>query len=97
MEQQQKTNTLAIISLIMGLISVPLGWITCALPNIAAIILGILAQNQIKRDGSKGAGLAKTGVILGALGLVILIGVIILSWSEIGSFINTITHFETGV
>ncbi|MFZ2964900.1 MAG: DUF4190 domain-containing protein [Rhodoglobus sp.] len=48
------TNVLAIISLIAAFVIAPVG-----------IILGFIAQNQIKTSGEGGAGLAKAGIILG--------------------------------
>lgn len=48
------TNTLAIIALIAAFVIAPLG-----------IVLGFIAQGQIKTSGEAGAGLAKAGIILG--------------------------------
>lgn len=66
-----KTNTLAIIALILGIV-VPLG----------GIITGHIALGQIKRTGEAGRGLALAGTIIGyaltALGILITIGYIIL-------------------
>jgi len=52
----QKTNTLAIIALILGIV-IPLGGIIC----------GPIALGQIKRTGEAGAGLAKAGLIIGII------------------------------
>ena len=49
-----RTNTLAIIALIAAFVFAPVG-----------IILGVIAQKQIKQSGEAGAGLAKAGLILG--------------------------------
>lgn len=49
-----KTNTLAIIALILGII-VPIGGIIC----------GPIALSQIKRTGENGRGLALAGLIIG--------------------------------
>jgi hypothetical protein len=49
-----KTNTLAIVALVLGIV-LPLG----------GIIVGHLALNQIKKTGEAGHGLALTGTILG--------------------------------
>jgi len=49
-----RTNTLAIVALVLGL-TVPIGGIIC----------GHMALNQIKRTGEAGHGLALAGVILG--------------------------------
>jgi hypothetical protein len=52
----QKTNTLAIVALILGIV-VPVGGIIC----------GPIALSQIKRTGEAGAGLAKAGLIIGII------------------------------
>jgi len=54
----QKTNGLAIASLILGIVGV----------SILAIILGHVGLNQIKRNGEQGRGMALAGVILGYIG-----------------------------
>ena len=50
----QKTNVLAIIALILGIV-VPIGGIIC----------GPIALGQIKRTGENGRGLALAGLIIG--------------------------------
>ena len=50
----QKTNTLAIVALILGIV-VPIGGIIC----------GPIALGQIKRTGEGGHGLAMAGLIIG--------------------------------
>jgi hypothetical protein len=62
------TNTLAIISLVAGIL--------CCIPVIsplAAIITGALALSQIKASPipQKGQGLAIAGIVLGSLGLLL--------------------------
>ncbi|WGW12850.1 DUF4190 domain-containing protein [Saxibacter everestensis] len=64
-----KTNVLAIIALILGIV-VPIGGIIC----------GPIALKQIKRTGENGAGLAKAGLIIG----IILTLVTIVSWIIVG-------------
>jgi hypothetical protein len=75
------TNTLAIVSLVLGVASY------FALPvigAIAAVVTGHLARGQIRRTGEDGAGLALAGLVLGyihlalaAIGIVILVIVLI--------------------
>lgn len=64
--QPTRSNGLAIASLVIGIISFLFGWagVFILLPAIAAVVLGIIA---LKKKQSK--GLALTGTILGALGL----------------------------
>lgn len=57
--QSEKTNTLAILSLIFGF-----------LVNIVGIVLGFVALNQIKRTGEKGRGLAIAGIVVGFISLI---------------------------
>jgi len=66
------TNILAIISLVASI----LGF------SIPGIIMGHIAQNQIKRTGDNGKGLALAGTIVGyaglALGIIVLIFYIVI-------------------
>lgn len=69
-----KTNTLAIISLVTGI----LGPFCCLFLTIAAIVCGHIARSQIKKNPLEtGNGLAVAGLILGYIGLVWHIAVII--------------------
>ncbi len=62
-----KTNTLAIVSLVLAFFI-----------SLGAVICGHIALSQIKKTGENGRGLAIAGLILGYLGLVAgLIGTII--------------------
>ena len=58
-----KTNTLAIVSLVLSIIGVHLG----------GIITGHIALGQIKRTGETGRGLALAGTIIGYVGLVLVV------------------------
>lgn len=69
-----KTNTLAIISLVMAFFI-----------SLGAVICGHIALGQIKKTGENGRGLAIAGLVLGYLGLVAgIIGTII--WISIFAF-----------
>jgi hypothetical protein len=63
----RRTNPLAIAALVCGIAGF------CAAPPaaIAAIILGHISLGQIRRDGDEGYGLAKAGLILGYVALVL--------------------------
>ena len=54
-----KTNTLAIVSLVLAFFV-----------SLGAVICGHIALSQIKRTGENGRGLAIAGLVLGYLGLV---------------------------
>jgi hypothetical protein len=58
---ETSTNTLAIVSLVSGL--------ACCVPfaNLAAIITGAIALNQIGTTNEKGKEMAIGGIVLGAL------------------------------
>lgn len=79
------TNTLAIVSLVLGIASY------VALPivgAIAAIVTGHLARGQIRRTGEGGSGYALAGLILGYAHLaiaVVLIGVVVIVAIVIGA------------
>jgi hypothetical protein len=67
-----RTNGLAITALIMGI----LGFLTCGVTSVLAIIFGHMGSAQIKRTGENGQGMALAGIILGW----ILTGLWILYW-----------------
>ena len=58
----QKTNTMAIASLVASVVGV-----CCGIGSIIGIVLGVVAINQIKQTGEKGQGLAIAGIAVGAL------------------------------
>src|SRR5262249_43211694 len=65
-----KTNALAIVSLVTGIL-----WVFW-LGSIAAIVCGLLALSQIKaKNGGRGLGIA--GLVLGGIGIVTLLFTII--------------------
>lgn len=70
----QRTNPLAIASLICGIIQF------AGLPAwIVAIVLGHWARRQIRQTGERGDGLAKAGLTLGYIGLALtVVGIVVL-------------------
>jgi len=66
--QQQKTNGLAIASLILGIGSIFLSFVI----GIVAIILGGVSLGQISHKNEGGKGMAITGIVLGALSLILI-------------------------
>ena len=69
--QPERTSTAAIISLVLGILSLP----CVGLPGIPAIIAGIVGLSAISRSRGRlgGQGFAVAGIILGAVGLVIVL------------------------
>jgi Domain of unknown function (DUF1707)/Domain of unknown function (DUF4190) len=59
----RRTSSLAVAALVCGLIP--------GLPQLAAIILGVLAIRQTQRTGERGMTLAVAGITLGALGVIL--------------------------
>lgn len=70
--QTAGTNGLAVASMILGI----LGFVTCGVTSVLAVIMGHVALAQIKRTGEQGHGMALAGVILGW----ILTGLWLLYW-----------------
>jgi Domain of unknown function (DUF4190) len=62
----QKTNSMAIASLVCSLVG-----FLCWLGSIVGIVLGIVAINQIKQTREDGQGLAVAGIAIGALSLIV--------------------------
>jgi hypothetical protein len=61
------TNTLAIVSLVMGLVW--FYWIG----SVLAVIFGVMSLRQIRERDEQGKGLAVAGIVIGAAGLVTLL------------------------
>ena len=55
-QQQRPTNVLAIVALVSIFVFTP-----------AALVLGIIARNQIKRTGEQGDGMALAAIIVGGI------------------------------
>jgi len=69
-----KTNSLAIASLVLGVVQFPL-WIALLLPGliaaVLAIVFGFVARQQIGRSGETSRGLALAGILLAGAGIVV--------------------------
>jgi hypothetical protein len=79
------TNTLAIVSMVLGIASYVFLPVIGA---IAAVVTGHMARSQIKRTGEGGSGFALAGLILGYVHLaiaVIVIGIIVIAVVIIGA------------
>ncbi|MDM7923141.1 MAG: DUF4190 domain-containing protein [Pyrinomonadaceae bacterium] len=80
--QATQNQTLALLSLIFGIASLVVGW-CCSLGLLlspAAVIMGIIAMSQIKRnpDQYTGRGLAIAGIVTGSVFLALYILFIII-------------------
>jgi uncharacterized protein YacL len=74
----QKTNVLAIVSLVSAFFI-----------SIVGIITGHIALSQIKKTGEQGRGLAIAGLIIGYIGLVVGIILAIVWFAIIGAAISS--------
>lgn len=78
-----RTNPLAIAALVCGIVQFSGLFFPAA---IVAIILGHKAQRQIRRTGEDGYGLAKAGLILGYIGIVLMVlPLLILAFLSLGA------------
>ena len=79
MTTHSKTNNLAIVSIILGSLSLPATFfvflIAGALFGIVSLVTGIFAYIQINKSDNKekGKGLALVGMILGSISIAILL------------------------
>ena len=66
-----KTNGLAIAATVLGIVAVLSAWVL--LPAVLALVFGLVSHSQIQRSGGAqgGRGLAITGIVLGAVGLLV--------------------------
>ena len=76
MNQQLQNNSLAIVSLVSGIISLPMVICCYGLPfNVIAIITGIIAMGQINKapETMTGKGMAIAGIVTGVVSFILLI------------------------
>ncbi|WP_382303785.1 DUF4190 domain-containing protein [Herbiconiux sp. UC225_62] len=78
----QKTNVLAIVSLVTSILSF----------NIIAVILGFIALSQIKKTGESGRGLAIAGIIIGGIGVIFWVVIIIIAVAAAATGAITTTY-----
>jgi hypothetical protein len=90
---QQQSQTVAILSMVFGLAGITFGWICGGFfLGLAAIILGLIALSQIKKNPSRYGGkpLALVGIITG--GLVFVVHLIIFAIWIIMLAIGSVSH-----
>ena len=82
-----KTNTLAIVSLVLSIIGF----------NVVAIVLGFVALNQVKKTGDKGRGMALAAVIIGfasiVIGILVIVGTVAAGQACVASGNCTVTTY----
>jgi hypothetical protein len=100
--QVSKTNGLAITSLILGILSLPLDLFWCiGVPvGIAALVTGLMARNQINQSGGVqgGNGMAIAGMIMGGIsgvvfgGAAVIMGILLLLGPVVGNVFSNIVQ-----
>ena len=65
---EQKLNVMALVGFTLGCVSLLLNFF--GIVGILALVFSIIGLTQINNTGGKGKGLAVTGIILGAIGVV---------------------------
>lgn len=90
-QQPPGTNGLAIASLVLGIISIPLCFLF--VPSVLAVVFGLIALNQIKANpGQGGRGQAIAGLIMGGVSLAF----IVLAFVVAGSATWNVETVEVG-
>src|SRR5699024_1036186 len=80
----QRTNVLAIVALILGIV-IPIGGIIC----------GPIAMKQIDRTGESGRGMAKAGLIIGIILTVLWIIYVVFAIIAAIALANSGAQFDT--
>lgn len=90
-----KSNGMATASLVLGIVSIALGWILAGIlgiiTGILAIILAVVAKKKIKQDPNMGGkGAATGGMVTGIIGTVLYLAIwiifAVLVSSTVGAF-----------
>ncbi|CCH21284.1 DUF4190 domain-containing protein [Micromonospora lupini] len=85
-QQQGQNNTLGLVSMILGIASIPL--VCCVflgIPvGIAGVVTGYLAKQKVAQGQASNAGQAKAGLICGAVGVGL--GILLLILNIVGTF-----------
>jgi len=77
--QQNLSSTLAMTSMILGIVSIPTSCVGGFLLGIAAIIVGVIALLKIKKGQAKGKGMAIGGICAGVASTLLLALILIVS------------------
>lgn len=79
------TDGVAVAALVIGILSLLTSWFVLGgLGGVIALVLGLVALGRIKRNRSAGRGMAITGVVTGALSILVAIVVVIIGVSFFG-------------
>lgn len=73
------SNGLGLAAMILGILSIPFGpFCIGAIAGIVAIVLGFIGRSRVGRGEATNGGQALAGIICGAVGLVVTIGLVAL-------------------
>jgi len=90
----QPSNRVATASMILGIVAICIGWMPFVvalglLAAVLALVFGIVGRRQAAA-GATGAGFARTGLITGAIGLLVCVGGVVFSVS----LLRAVDRFE---
>jgi hypothetical protein len=84
----RRTNTMAVTSMVLGMVQFA-GWFIFVLPGllaaILAIVLGFVSLRQVGRTGESGRGLAIAGVVLGFIGIIVVVTLAGIGYSSVSA------------
>lgn len=68
-----RTEPLAVAALVVGIVGLALALVPVIglVPTAVALALGVVARGRVRRTTRRGSGLATSGIVLGAVGLVL--------------------------
>lgn len=72
---QAQTNGKAVTALVLGIVSL----VVCSIVGIVAIVIGNQARREIAQTGQQGDGMARAGIILGWVAVVLTVLGIVLA------------------
>lgn len=79
----QKRHKFTLIAFILGIVSIVVPFAVFTPVSIVAIVLGIIAMRQTKKEELPGKGLAITGVVCGSIAFVVMFIVWLLTAAEL--------------
>ena len=74
----QRTNGMAVASLVLGILGLFTSFFFFGISSILALIFGYVGRNKIRQTGENGSGMAIAGIVLGWIGVALaIIGIIV--------------------
>ena len=88
---EPKTNSLALASMIIGIVCIVIPFLPI-IPPALAVIFGFIALSQINQTGEEGKGMAIAGIVTGFVSILFTIIIGILIFVAASATVNTINH-----